>query len=229
MNDFEPFLNDQDPLDEYPLDNYRRDIDNSHLWVISYSDFMTILMIFFLILFAHRVWEKKMAWDAEHISQLRAAQEGQRGMVQRLSRLTSLDVNAQRINIHLPDALLFDAGHADLRPSAQDLLQRLAPELITFAGDIIVEGHTDNLPPGTHARYPTNWELSVARSFSVIRCLTAAGVLGSKLSARGYGEYRPRASNDSELGRAENRRIEIVLLNPKKAVESGGLRVEGVK
>ena len=122
----------------------------------------------------------------------------------------------QRINIHLPDALLFDAGQAGLRASAETLLRELGPELAAFEGDIIVEGHTDDLPPGARAKYVTNWELSVARSFSVIHCLTGAGVPAAKLSARGYGEYRPRAVNDNPIGRAANRRIEIVLVNPKK-------------
>jgi chemotaxis protein MotB len=221
MNEFDPHLDVDDPLADYPEYDRRNDIDNAHLWVISYSDFMTILMIFFLMLFAHRVWEKKMSWEAKRVANMRAIQESQRGMVQRLSRLTSLDVSAQRINIHLPDALLYDAGHADLRHSASELLRHLAPELLAFQGDIIVEGHTDDLPPGPHALYKTNWELSVARSFSVIRCLTDAGVPGEKLTARGYGEYRPRAANDNEIGRAANRRIEIVLVNPKKA--DGGL------
>ena len=216
MSDLDPNRDFDDPLRDYVGDDRRGDVIQGHLWVISYSDFMTILMIFFLMLFAHRVWEKKMAWEAQRSSNMRAVQESQRGMVQRLSRLTSLDVTAERINIHLPDALLFDAGHAGLRASALQLLRNLAPELSAFDGDVIVEGHTDNVPPGSHAKYPTNWELSVARSFSVIRCLTDAGVPGSKMSARGYGEYRPRATNDNPLGQAANRRIEIVLVNPKK-------------
>jgi chemotaxis protein MotB len=222
MSEFDPNLDVDDPLGDHPAYLWGDRRINGHLWVISYSDFMTILMIFFLILFAHRVWEKKMSWEAERISHLRAAQETQRGMVQRLSRLTTLDVAAERINIHLPDALLFDAGDANLRPSATVLLRALAPELNAFTGEIIVEGHTDNRPPGAHARYATNWELSVARAFSVIRCLTETGVPGSKLSARGYGEYRPRASNETPTGQAANRRIEIVLINPKN--EALGVR-----
>lgn len=185
------------------------------LWVISYSDFMTILMIFFLMLFAHRVWEKKTAWEVEHVKQLRAARESQQGMVQRLNRLAPLDVQAQRIDIHLPDALLFDAGQAGLRPSARDLMAQLAPELKNFGGEVVVEGHTDNQPLGSHSHFKSNWELSVARAFSVIDCLTKNGVDPAHLSARGYGPYRPRALNDTPEHRAENRRIEIILLNPK--------------
>ena len=134
MSEFDPMQDVDDPLQDHPQYIWGDSRINGHLWVISYSDFMTILMIFFLMLFAHRVWEKKMSWEAERVSHLRAVQESQRGMVQRLSRLTTLDVAAERINIHLPDALLFDAGAADLRPSAQILLHALAPELRGFYG-----------------------------------------------------------------------------------------------
>ena len=189
----------------------------THLWVISYSDFMTILMIFFLVLFAHRVWAKKVFWEDQRVVQLRAAQEAQKGMVQRLTRLASVEVAAQRIDIHLPDALLFESGHADLKESAKDLLSQISPELASFKGEVVVEGHTDDLPVGSRSHFKSNWELSVARAFSVIQALTKNGVDPQHLSARGYGQYRPRAPNDSPEHRAENRRIEIILLNPPKA------------
>jgi len=197
-----------------PLADAEQKHEMTHLWVVSYSDFMTILMIFFLMLFAHRLWAKKVAWETKHAAQLRAARESQKGMVERLARLADVDVQAQRVDIHLPDALLYDAGKAELRPSARALLAGLSPELAAFGGEIVVEGHTDDRPLGAHARYRSNWELSVARAFSVIQCLSQNGVKPAHLSARGYGPYRPRVLNDSPEHRAENRRIEIVLLNP---------------
>jgi flagellar motor protein MotB len=193
-----------------------REQDLTQLWVISYSDFMTILMIFFLMLFAHRVWEKKVSWEERRVQQLRAAQEAQSGMVQRLSKLATVDVQAERIDIQLPDALLFQSGRADLQDSARDLLSRLVPELGRFNGDIIVEGHTDDLPLGPHSPFKSNWELSVGRAFSVITYLTGKGVDPTKVSARGYGPYRPRVPNLSAENREMNRRIEIVLLNQRK-------------
>ena len=148
--------------------------------------------------------------------QLRAAQELQAGMIQRLKKLAQLDVQAERIDIQLPDALLFSSGHADLQTSAKTLLGKIAPELRSFSGDIVVEGHTDDLPLGPRSAYRSNWELSVARSFSVITFLTGQGVDPTQISARGYGPYRPRVPNISQENREMNRRIEIVLLNPKK-------------
>jgi chemotaxis protein MotB len=195
-----------------------RENELTHLWIISYSDFMTILMIFFLMLFAHRIWEKKVSWEERRFQQLRAAQEAQVGMVQRLSKLATIDVKAERIDIQLPDALLFGSGHADLQESAKNLLSKIAPELKTFGGDIVVEGHTDDLPLGPHSPYKSNWELSVARAFSVITFLTAQGADPTRISARGYGPYRPRAPNISSENRELNRRIEVVLLNPRKGI-----------
>src|SRR5688572_22596661 len=142
--------------------------DDGHIWIISFSDFMTILMIFFLMCFAHRVWAKKVSWEERRFQQLRAAQEGQTGMIQRLSKLATIDVQAERINIQLPDALLFHSGRADLQESAKVLLSKITPELKNFTGDIVVEGHTDDLPLGARSPYKSNWELSVARAFSVI-------------------------------------------------------------
>jgi chemotaxis protein MotB len=209
-------MNDWDTEYEDLAGEIEEEDENAHLWIISFSDFMTILMIFFLILFAHRLWEKKVFWEDQRFQQLRAAQETQVGVVQRLSKMVALDVQAERVNIQLPDALLFSSGKAVLQEPAKVLLKKLGPELRAFSGEIVVEGHTDDLPPGKRSPYQTNWELSVARSFSVIAYLTEIGMDPKKISARGYGPYRPRAPNISPENREMNRRIEIVLLNPKK-------------
>jgi flagellar motor protein MotB len=205
---------DLDPEEFSVKDDHGQDL--TQLWVVSYSDFMTILMIFFLMLFAHRVWVKKVSWEERRVQQLHAAQEAQSGMVQRLSKLASVDVQAERIDIQLPDALLFQSGRADLQASAQELLLKLVPELNRFTGDIVVEGHTDDLPLGAHSPFKSNWELSVGRAFSVITFLTGQGADPTKISARGYGPYRPRVPNISAENREMNRRIEIVLLNQRK-------------
>ena len=78
-----------------------------------------------------------------------------------------------------------------------------------------MEGHTDNVPLGAalQARYPSNWELSTARATAVVRFLSEeAGLTPEMLAASGYGSYRPVAPNDTEEGRSQNRRIEIILV-----------------
>ena len=209
--------------DEDILEATRPIEDNSestNLWVIAYSDFMTILMIFFLMMFAHRVWSKNIMWEEERQAQLRAAEESQKGIVQRLRRLANIEMQTDRININLPDALLFDAGQSKLRDSAHQLISGICPELLNFKGQIVVEGHTDNLPVGSKSPFKSNWELSIARAFSVIQELTANGVDPGIISARGYGEFRPKADNDTPEHRSQNRRIEIILLHPR--TEGGG-------
>jgi len=200
---------------ENPLFDEEQAEEHAQLWIVSYSDFMTIMMIFFLMCFAHRVWAKKVFFEDKKIRQERALRESQAAMIQRLDRLASIEVQAERIDIHLPDSLLFDGGKSDLRTGAKILLAQIAPDMKSFSGELVVEGHTDDVPLGPRSRYKSNWELSVARAFSVIKFLEEEGVPAARMSARGFGEFRPRAPNISPENRADNRRIEIILMNPK--------------
>ena len=120
-----------------------------------------------------------------------------------------------RLTITLVDRVLFDSGRAQVKPDGLKVLKRVS-DILKHVRDkqIRIEGHTDNVPIGTQLRdrFPTNWELSTARASSVVRYLIEkGGVNRASLSAVGYAENRPVASNDGEKGRAANRRIEIVL------------------
>lgn len=113
----------------------------------------------------------------------------------------------------IDDAVLFNAGSAELRSENRGLLSWIAVVLAEMPVDIRIEGHSDNRPM-SGGRYPSNWELSLARSMMVLRYFHGVhGIPPSRLSASGYGEYRPIADNATEAGRARNRRVEIVL-NP---------------
>ena len=119
------------------------------------------------------------------------------------------------VRITIVDRLLFESGEAELKPVGCKVLRQFA-EKLKQASDkqIRVEGHTDNkLPkPKLRERYPSNWELSTARANNVVRCLIrSGGIPPEMLSAVGYADSRPVASNDSEEGRRKNRRVEIVL------------------
>jgi chemotaxis protein MotB len=113
------------------------------------------------------------------------------------------------------DEVLFDSGEADLKPEGIAILKKIGGVLKKTEGRTIeVQGHTDNVPiRGALAqRFPTNWELSAARATNVVRFLQdEAGVAPTGLSAAARSEYQPRASNDTEEGRRQNRRIEILL------------------
>ncbi len=110
----------------------------------------------------------------------------------------------------LTDSLLFSSGSATLESQGQPLLTEIAALLnVDHVHPIAVEGNTDNVPiSGT---FPSNWELSTARASSVVRFLIAKGVDSQRLSAVGYAEQHPIATNSTAAGRALNRRVEIVL------------------
>ena len=112
----------------------------------------------------------------------------------------------------LTDRVLFDTAQADLKPRARPLLGEIA-RLVAVEGrhPIDVEGHTDSRPIHD-ARFPTNWELSAARSASVVRFLIGRGVARQRLQATGFAALHPIASNGTAAGQARNRRVEIVLL-----------------
>lgn len=120
-----------------------------------------------------------------------------------------------RLTVNLIDKILFDSGSADLNADGKRVLDKVSSVLKNVKDRrITVEGHTDNVPIAKAAmdRFPSNWELSTARSATVVRYLVDNGVPAGKLAATGYGMFQPVASNDNEEGRRLNRRIEIVLL-----------------
>jgi chemotaxis protein MotB len=118
---------------------------------------------------------------------------------------------AGRLVIQLPNDVLFDSGQTAIKPAGKEALSQLAKVLVTVRGRAFqVGGHTDNLPIQT-ARFPSNWELSTARAVEVVKLLIAQGEDPHALSAAGYGEFDPVASNDSQDGKAKNRRIELTL------------------
>lgn len=120
-----------------------------------------------------------------------------------------------RLTITLIDRILFDSGRTEIKPAGAQVLARISAILRTAKDkQVRVEGHTDNVSigPRIQERFPTNWELSSARSSSIVRFLIdKQGIDPSRLSVAGYAQYRPRGNNDTEVGRSANRRIEIVL------------------
>ena len=111
----------------------------------------------------------------------------------------------------LTDKLLFASGQATLSPNAYPLLEEIAGLFaVERSNPIAVEGNTDNVPIST-SEFPSNWELSTARADTIVRFLIAHSVSAGRLSAIGYAEQRPIASDATEGGRALNRRVEIVL------------------
>lgn len=119
-----------------------------------------------------------------------------------------------KLTLSVVEDVLFDSGSAVLHPEGKAILDKVAAALKNLKGDtIMIEGHTDNVPiaPPLQPTYPTNWELSTARATTVVRYLQDQGVSPDILGAAGFSKYRPIASNDTDQGRHDNRRIDVVL------------------
>ena len=127
----------------------------------------------------------------------------------------SVEVRNGKVYVSMSDKLLFKSGSAAIESKGLDAIKVLADVLGKNTEiDILVEGHTDNIPIKT-AIYHDNWDLSVARAISIVRILTDEyRIAPTRLTASGKGEFSPRASNSTPEGRASNRRTEIIL-SPK--------------
>lgn len=117
-----------------------------------------------------------------------------------------------RMLIELSDNILFDSGDDELKPEGRDALTQISQVLQTIQDrEFQVVGHTDNIPIRSR-RFASNWELSAARAVNVARFLIEQGMSAERISAAGYADTQPVASNTTPEGRAQNRRIEIVLM-----------------
>lgn len=114
------------------------------------------------------------------------------------------------VTIRISDGLLFETGRAEIQPIALPVLDTISNIIAGIHQYLIIEGHTDSIPIRSF-RYQSNWHLSAARALSVLYYLQNNGAPQRLLSLGAYGRQRPLASNDTEFGRALNRRVEIVI------------------
>lgn len=122
-------------------------------------------------------------------------------------------VKRGKMVLELPSAILFESGKADLSEKGQETLKSVAKVLKGIRGrEFQVAGHTDNVGVSEDNPYGDNWHLSTARGVSVVLFLQKSGVKPRQLSAAGYAQFQPTASNKGKRGKARNRRIEITLM-----------------
>lgn len=130
----------------------------------------------------------------------------------------SMHMGRDGLVISLQEAGFFASGSATPQPETLSTLRRIAAALAQSSYDLRIEGHTDNIPIQTPA-FNSNWELSTARATSIARMLIGLHLISpSRISAAGYSEFHPVASNDTPEGRAENRRVDIVVL-PRTSID----------
>jgi chemotaxis protein MotB len=140
-----------------------------------------------------------------------------RELEQRLSNqvathTVSIQMGRDGLVISLREAGFFDSGSANPKPATLPTLRQIAASLGRTPYDLRIEGHTDNIPIHT-AEFDSNWELSAARATRIARLfLDLKTITPERISAAGYAEFHPVATNDTPKGRAENRRIDLVVL-----------------
>ena len=241
--------------------------DNSR-WLVSYADFMTLLMAFFVVMYSlsqvsddyFRVLSETFdqAFNSpEVLDPLLNDGEPQRSFSpspidlagnalqdnpgdsdfdvpqkfvqvedveqKRYEALPSNESEERKgtehwLQIELPSEVLFQPAGAQLSGEAESVIAGVAEQLSSHRKVIRVEGFTDNTPLAGGA-FPSNWELSIARATAVVKRLVDLGIDPGRLSAVGYGEYQPIATNTTEEGRAQNRRI-VISVSPHTAFRS---------
>jgi chemotaxis protein MotB len=150
------------------------------------------------------------------------------------SEEVSIDGTNQGFTVSISSSSLFDPGEVKLKPKTYQLLDML--KFIIAEGQekfhVRIEGHSDDTPT-KNERYPSNWDLSVARALAVLRYMQRdSGIDKSNLEAAGYAQYRPKVPNNSPANRARNRRVEFAffvkevpkILDPEKSVDIGGFK-----
>lgn len=169
-----------------------------------------------------------LAAEKERLEKERAAKEAEIERLTRTQQELSKSLQAEiergditikqvrdRLTINMVEKVLFNSGQAQVKPAGLNILTQVSDVLKNVTDkQIRIEGHTDNVPIGVKIRdkFPTNWELSTARATNVVRFFIDRGGVGREsLEAVGFADTRPVASNDTDAGRTENRRIEIVL------------------
>lgn len=129
---------------------------------------------------------------------------------QKIEESVQADASNRGVVIRVRDQLMFKAGSDRLLPPAYVFLDEVSKLIGRFPYRVLIEGHTDNSPIRTR-RFPSNWELSVARAIAVMRYLAeVGGIEHTRLGTAGYADTRPIESNDTAEGRMSNRRVEFV-------------------
>ena len=235
--------------------NKNDDGGGSPAWMTTFGDMMTLLLVFFVLLysfssmdvekfqgFISALQNQLSILDGGHIittnpnidagtlgeDYAQAPQNIQQIMRELDNYIKSNDLGdrvevenkRKGLVISLTGEILYELGRANIRGQGREVLSMISDILIDIPNDIMIEGHTDDLPIRTD-EFPSNWELSTARAVNVIKFLIEETDFDpARLSAAGYSEYRPVADNDSSKGRAKNRRIEVVILNSQYVVNN---------
>ena len=216
-------------------------------WLLTYADLVTLILVFFILLFALSKMEMRHITDTLKSFEITVGTEtpktslfdiinkgspGGRKMLDQLTGMREvnvfkeinsfisrrgLDENVEaefregKIFLRVEGKVLFGSGSADLIPEAAHILSDIVQIVKNNPQyDVDIRGHTDNRPISTQ-RFASNWELSAIRATTVLRYLIESGIYQERLTATGFADLRPVASNNTPEGRSKNRRVEFVL------------------
>lgn len=203
--------------------------DITSFWLITYSDMVTLLLSFFLLMYSFSVMTEER--QQQLVDELRTVssnvvREKPRADLEKAAREIAAQFQKDQafventeteVTIGLSSEVTFASGDDALSDRGRDALGKAAVILAKLPNTIRIEGHTDSIPMHG-ARFSSNWHLSAARAQTVVRLLIGSGVDARRMQVVGYGDVRPRAPNETPEGRAKNRRIEIKIL--RKAGEA---------
>ncbi len=216
-------------------------------WMCTFADMMSLLLCFFVLLLSFSVLDqqrfKEVAGSLKNAFgiQTKMLVFSPPGAPEMISRdfdtvpfnvkkeimeiiekefrggLIEVEEDAESITLRVKDSLAFDSGKAEILDNFLPLLDRLGKVVAEADANIVVSGHTDNVPIKKEAAYKSNWELSANRAVKVVEYWADKYKIPShRLSAVGYADGQPVAPNDTEEGRARNRRVEFKI-NPNQA------------
>lgn len=184
-------------------------------WQMSFNDLLTVLLTFFILLVSvsdiHINKVQEISASAGDVFGSKKIEDQQNIAIREISAFDGVNVYSAKggISVVLPESLVFQSGSTDI--IHKDMLKHLGERLKTVAGSIRVEGHTDSIPVSSRS-FPSNWELSTQRAVNVVKFLvTECGMDPVHLSAAGYADSQPVASNESSEGRALNRRVNLIV------------------
>ena len=218
-------------------------VNHLNRWVVSYADFATVLLAIFMVLWIgsnFEISDKVLAQSQKPIQE--QEQQGQTGpnhlidgvknpsdskeikIIEFEKTLNELSIALKdkqdmqiisqdaKITIRLGEGVLFDEGSAIIKADSKKSLDILVAQLKKNDKQIRVEGHSDNIPV-KGGKYSSNWELSSARAVNILSYMISCGINKNRLSAAGYADNMPVATNDTKEGRAKNRRVDIIIIN----------------
>ncbi|MGB8933119.1 MAG: OmpA family protein [Anaeromyxobacteraceae bacterium] len=199
--------------------------DDSSAWLITYSDMITLLLAFFLLMYSFSVMSQDRKEDL--VEQLRGVvdqkvqsaktraelEDAARKIAQQLEKAAAfVESTETEVTVGLSSAVTFGSGDDVLSPAGDQAIAKAARILKGLPNVVRIEGHTDDIPIRGGGRFQSNWQLSAARAQTVVRVFMREGLDPRRIQVVGYADVRPRQPNATPEGRSANRRIEIKLL-----------------